>query len=170
MRDPIHVILEYNPSPEFNPEAPNTILNHIAVINKHGSVLWPKVSKSGRTELHREDVPRINEQIKQGGPETHFYMYAPEHRDYPRTLHVGLLKHVHFPNEVDSLDERIPKMYRMDEGPLSVMYYFELGGIKEVDLSELDNLLIYPHMTFLDLVSFISPQRVLEAERREFFG
>ncbi|MFH0824191.1 MAG: hypothetical protein V2B18_15675 [Pseudomonadota bacterium] len=66
MRDPIHVILEYNPSPEFNPEAPNTIHNHIAAINKRGSVLWPKVSKSGRTELHREDVPRINEQIKQG--------------------------------------------------------------------------------------------------------
>ena len=169
MHPPIHVILEYNPSPKFNREAPETVPNHLRVIDNQGSVLWPKISKSGRTRLSKEDVPRINDQIAMGAFENHFYMYGPEHTKFDRRLDVGLLKHIFLEHEVPRDDPRIPLMYRLHESEERVMYFFELTQITGVDLGELENLLIYPDMTFLDLVSFVSPQRVLEAKARHFF-
>jgi len=171
MKPPIHVIVEYNPSPEFNEEAPYTIPRHNEVIAQHGSVLWPKITKSGRTRLYSQDIPRINEQIGWKSIETHFYMYGPEHKHYDRQLHVALLKHIYLEHEIDRHDPRIPPMYHLSEGVEKAMYFFELAiEIKKVHLDELENLLVYPDMTFLDLVSFISPQRVLEAKDRPFFG
>jgi hypothetical protein len=171
LRPPIHVIVEYNPSPEFNEEAPYTIDNHRNVLAEHDSVLWPKITKSGRTRLYSHDVPRINEQICWESLETHFYMYGPEHKEYDRKLHVALLKHIYLEHEIDRKDPRIPLMYKLSESVEKVMYFFELAiEIKEAHLDELENLLVYPDMTFLDLVSFISPQRVLETEERIFFG
>src|SRR5208337_3977550 len=106
-----------------------------------------------------------NNQIETREHETHFYMYAPEHKERERTLHVGRLEHIYLEGDrdkeglrIDRTHLRIPKMYDLANKPDKVMYYFELTQIRpesskeSLSLDELDNLLIYPDMTFLDLV------------------
>ena len=99
---PIHIILEYNPSPDFQGDAAKTIEKHQEVLDRkrvgygNPSVLWPKISRTGRSNLRDKDIPRINKLVKDNGFETHLYMYAPEHKRFARRLDVGLLKkHLH---------------------------------------------------------------------------
>jgi hypothetical protein len=170
---PIHIILEYNPSPEFQGDAAKTIEKHEEVLrlSPTGTVLWPKISRSGRTKLEKEHVPRINDLIEKHGVETHFYMYAPQHKGFDRRLDVGLLKKIYLGDQIEGNDLRIPRMY--EDIKEQRMYYFELERIEPIKQESIDevleNLLIYPEVTFLDLVSLVSPQTVLEVERQEFF-
>jgi hypothetical protein len=159
----------------FKSGAPDTIAQHLDLIAREGSVFWPKVSKSGRLGMTPQDVTMINGQMglqrRRKAGETHLYMYAPEHLDSPPQLHVGRLTRIFFEHEIKRNDSRIPGLYKSGDIEDPIPYFFQLTEIMQVNREqELTNLLVYPGIVFLDLVSLVSPQLIVEAKGRRFFG
>jgi hypothetical protein len=174
MKEPIHVIVEYNPSQQYGSGAQDTIGAFRETADQREFAYWPKFSKSGNLGMNTESIPVINESIEHfrssGKQDIHFYMYGPDHgKDRPAELFVARLLRVLSEDQVTLADEHVPDYCRKINLP--VKFWFKICSILEVKRSTaaLDNLVIYPDMMFLDRVSFLSPRMVLEATPQIFF-
>jgi hypothetical protein len=149
-----HVIVKWNPTDSFEPD---TIAAHAAILLKHSSVWWGKISKTGRLGLNNDDLQTLQQQLQSGQP-IHLYLYCPD-KQRP-TLHVGLVDQIQ--NSPPDTWELVPSYYTTLNYPIP--YWFRLKDIRQLTTEHVQYLRTGEGRPYDPVASNAYPMVVFEAD------
>lgn len=166
-----HIILKWNPSADFHPDAPDTIRVHGDVLRhfegtRDKYVWWGKICKRSKSlPVKATEISEIRKQIdNSNGKETHIYLYCPDHLENP-TLHVGLLLDISTTDHRNDL--HTPNYYSDISG--EIKYWFKIGDIRRIPRKDIENLIGKDLTKFDPVGSTIYPSVVYEKVSKEYF-
>ncbi len=182
MSPQIHAVTQWNPDPDFDPQAPEGIRLWARVLESFSArsdecyTWWGKVNVHSRLGMDGRHVDLLTEQIarqKSSGPETHLYMYCPHHLDDVTSFHVGKVIDVRSGEGFSVEDPHVPEFYRRLVERYDVPLWFKLSDIRKIRLDHIKHLLRYDldskKATRFDRVSFLSPCPVIRKPSQQFF-
>ncbi|MGO9570462.1 MAG: sigma 54-interacting transcriptional regulator [Desulfomonilaceae bacterium] len=184
----IHFSAYWNPTVEFDPTAPKgmklwaKVLERFSKDPKQRYTLYGKVSQTpGKLGIDLKEIPTLNTQIEDQNRdgETHIYLFNTAHiEDHPyivRSLHVGCVEAILDEKSISRFRDHIPTEFydSVTEKGYPVPVWFKITDLREIPLSQFDNLLAYypasGKWAKFDQENDLSPLKVREKQPQIWF-